>query len=152
MTKNWKKTYKFRDFSRTKVSPYSQVMQDLLNKTSDLAMCSVWILGKNYKTFDFTTFYEQHYTTFIVPKPRKRNEATAIYTALHPSVRWLLLLSFVLSCVLLNFISKMEKRLYQRSSQYTEFTRVVMETISAFTSHSVHRFPGQVAAKILLSR
>lgn len=155
MTKNWKKTFTFRDFSKTKVSPYRYVMNDLSNGTSDLAMCSIFILGKNHSRYDFTTFYEQICSTFLVPKPRKLNEATAIYTALSPFVRLLFLFLLVLWSLLLNFISKMEKRLYQRESRYTDVTSAVLETINTATSHSVHRFPsqnGQVPVKILLTR
>lgn len=155
VTKNWKMTYKFRDFSRTKSSPYNHVMKDLTNKTSDLAMCSVWILGKNYMKFDFTTYYEQHCSVFLVPKPQKLNEATAIYTALGLTVRLMFAIFFILSSILLNFISKMEKLLYHRDSQYVDFVRAVMDTISIATSHSVDRFPSQkkqFPVKILLIR
>lgn len=155
ITKNWNRTYKFRDFSRTKVPPYTLIVNDLLNKTSDLGMCSIWVLVKNYKRLDRTTFFEQHCLTILVPKPKKLNEATAIYRALGPITRHLLFICFCVSSILLNFFSKMEKRLYQRNSQYTEFSRAVLETINTATSHPVHRFPrgdGQAPVKILLSR
>lgn len=153
VTKNWKKTYRFRDFSRTKAQPYTLIMQDLSNKTSDLAMCSIWFLEKYHKNYALTSFYDQLCATFLVPKPKKLNEATAIYKALSPSVWLLFLFFFLLSSVLLNCFSKMEKLLYQRDSQYLDFTRAVMETINTATSHSVHRFPiGQVPVKIILSR
>lgn len=155
VTKNWKKIYNFRDFSRTKVSPYTLIMQDLTNNTSDLAMCSIWLLEKKYKKYDLTTFYEQHCSTLLVPKPQKLNEATAIYTALSPMIRILLLFFFFLSSLLLNFFSKMEKRLNRQDSQYTELSRALLETINTATSHSVHRFSSQkdhVPVKILLIR
>lgn len=153
VTKNWNKTLNFRDFSRTKISPYLQVMNDLSNRSSDLAMCSIWMLGKYYRNYDLTTFYDQVCTTYLVPKPKKLNEASAIYTALNTSVWLLFLFFFLLSAILLTFISKLEKRLYRRESHYLEFTRALLETINIATSHSVHRFPnGQVAVKIILIR
>lgn len=152
VTKNWKKTYKFRDFSRTKVSPYSIIMNDLSNRSSDLAMCSIWLLTKYYQSYDLTTFYDQPCLTFLVPKPKKLNEATSIYTALSTNVWMMFLCFFLLSSLLLNFFSKMEKRLFRRHSQYTDFSSALLETINTVTSHSVHRFPSSGPVKILLAR
>lgn len=154
VTKNWMKTFKFRDFSRTKSAPYKLIMSDLSNRSSDLAMCSIWLLEKYYESYDLTTFYDQQCATLVVPKPKKLHEATAIYTALNTHV-WLLFLSFLLlSSIALNFISKMEKRFYQRESHYVDFTWTLIETVNVATSHSVHRFPSnsQVSLQIILIR
>lgn len=153
LTKNWKKSYNFRDFSRTKVAPYTFIMNDLSMNVSDMAMCSIWLIEKYYKSYDLTTFYDQNCATFLVPKPQKLNEASAIYKALDTSVWLLFLFFFLLSSILLNIISKMEKRLYERNSLYTDFTRAIMETLNTATSHSVHRFTNvQMSIKILLTR
>lgn len=154
VTKNWKKIYEFRDFSRTKISPYVTIMKDLLNRSSDLSACSIWLVEKHYISYDMTTFYDQTCSTFLVPKPKKLNEATAIYTALSTSVWSLFLCFLLLSSILLNLISKIEKALFQRVSQYTEFSRATLETINIATSHSVHRFPsnGKASIQILLTR
>lgn len=103
---------------------------------------------------DMSTFYEQYCITLLVPKPKKLNEATAIYTALSAFIWLLLFLFFFSSSLLLHFISKMEQRLYQRDCQYTDFSRAVLETVNTATSHSVHRFPSedaQIPVKILLT-
>lgn len=153
VTKNWKKSYNFRDFSRTKLSPYITIMNDLANQSSDLAMCSIWLMEKYYERYDLTTFYGQLCSTLLVPKPRKLNEASAVYTTLSTFVWILFLCFFLLSTILLNSISRMEKSLYRRESQYIDFTRALMETINTVTSHAVYRFPsGQKSLQILLSR
>lgn len=129
VTKKWKKTFSLRDLSRTKRPPYVVILEDLSSNLSDLAMCNPWITAENYILYDFTTFYDAECSTFLVPKPRKLNEATSIYTALNTYV-WLLFLSlFLLATISLNIISKIEKRLYRRESKYIHFPKVLLETI-----------------------
>lgn len=130
------------------------MMDDLTNRSSDLAMCSIRLTPKYYELYDLSTFYDQMCATFLVPKPVKLNEATAIYTALRRSVWLLFFCVLILSSILLNFISRVENRLYQRESQYIDFTTALMEIVNTGTSHPVHRFPSndRLSIQILLIR
>lgn len=153
VTKKWKKTFKLRDFSKVKINPYLSILLDLSNKTSDIAMCSLWLIEDIYKQYDLSTFYEKQCLVLLVPKPMKLNEATAIYTTLDTPVWLLFLFFFVLSTVLLNWIAKMEQNFNESSSVFTDLTFTIMETINTATSHSVVRFPtDQTSVKILLIR
>lgn len=153
LTKNWKKSFNFRDFSRTNVSPYDMVMTDLSNKSADMSMCSIWLLQKYYRIFDLSTFYDQQCSTFLVPKPLKLNEATSIYMTLDSTVWFLFLFFFLLSSVLLYTIAKMEEQLYDKTSVFTDLTRSFLETIGMAASHPVGRIPrDQTSVKILLTR
>ncbi len=153
LTKNWKKTFTFRDFSLVKSNPYSAILNDVANNTSDLSMCALWIIEDIYKEYDLSSFYVKQCVTFLVPKPIKLHEATAIYTTLGTYVWLLFLFAFLLSIVLLNKIAKFEKCLNDSDSDFTDFSVTVLETVNAATSHAVTRFPNnQTSVKILLIR
>lgn len=153
VTKNWKKTFKFRDFSRVKSNPYVAILDDLANNSSDLSMCALWIIDDIYKRNDLSTFYVKQCLMFLVPKPMKLHEASAIYTTFDTYVWLLLLLALLLFIVLLNNIAKFEKHLSDSDSVFTDLTITILETINAATSHSVTHFPSdQTSVKILLIR
>ncbi|XP_037045738.1 uncharacterized protein LOC119081103 [Bradysia coprophila] len=151
MTKNWNKTFKFRDFSLVKYNPYVAILDDLASRDSDMSMCALWLIEDTYKRFDLSTFYEDQCLVLLVPKPMKLNEATAIYTTLHAYV-WLLVLFFFLWYIVsLNVVAKIESQLNGSTSAFVNFAVTVIETISAATSHSVTRFPNdQLSVKIIL--
>lgn len=153
VTKNWKKTYKFRDFARVKINPYVAILDDLANKSSDMSMCALWIIDDIYNRYDLSTFYVKQCVMFLVPKPMKLPEATAIYTTLDTHVWLLFLFAFLLSIISLNNIAKLEKRLNDSDSDFTDLTVTVFEAVNAATSHSVTHFPNdQTSVKILLIR
>lgn len=154
ITRNWQKTFNLRDSSRTNHSPYEVLPNDLLNGTSDMAMCSIWLLEKNYKRFDLTTFYDEMCSTFLVPKPKKLNEAIAIYTALQKYV-WMLFLSVLLmSIIALSLITKIERSLSIENARQIDLSHAILETIAIVSSLPIYRLPSnsQVSAKILLIR
>lgn len=153
VTKNWKKSFQYRDYSRVKGNPYVSILEDLSNDTSDMSMCALWLLGDTYEHYDLSTFYAKQCLTFLVPKPIKLHEATAIYTTLGTHVWLLFLFVCLLSIVLLNNIAKIEKQLNNSDSIFTDLSVTVMETINTATSHSVARFPdNQLSVKIVLIR
>lgn len=153
VTKNWKKTFNFRDFSLVKQNPYVAILRDLSTDETDMSMCALWFMADTYKLYDMSTFYEDQCLLLLVPKPMKLNEATAIYTTLDKYV-WLLAFFFFLwSIVSLNVVAKMESELNGSTSAFVDFAVTVMETVSAATSHSVTRFPThQLSVKIILMR
>ncbi|KAJ6642098.1 hypothetical protein Bhyg_07044 [Pseudolycoriella hygida] len=152
ITKSWKKNFKFRDFTKVKINPYAKILDDLSNESSDMAMCALWLVEDINRNFDLSTFYVNQCLTFLVPKPIKLNEATAIYTTLHSYV-WLLFSFFLLlSIFLLNNIAKIEKRLNGSDSVFTDITVTVIETLNTATSHSVVHFPyNQTSVKLVLT-
>lgn len=153
VTKNWKKSFKFRDFSRVKSNPYAAILDDVANKSSDMSMCALWIIEDIYKHYDLSTFYVKQCVMFLVPKPMKLHEASAIYTTFDTYVWLLLLFAFLLSIVLLNNMAKSERSLNDSDSVFTDLTVTVLETVNAATSHSVTHFPNdQISVKILLIR
>lgn len=153
LTKNWRKTFQFRDFSRVKTNPYAAILNDLANKSTDLSMCALWIIDDTYAKYDLSTFYVRQCVLSLVPKPMKLHEASAIYTTLDSFVWLIFLLAFVLYIVLLNSTAKLEKCLNDSDSVFTDFTVTVLEAINAATSHSVTHFPNdQISVKIVLIR
>lgn len=148
VTKNWKVKYILRDLSRTLISPWITMFEDLVNRTADIAMCSVWVTDYENR-FDLATYHHHECATLLVPKPTKLSEITAIYTTLSGQV-WLIFAFFFAATGMLMWSSA--KLDTVQTAAYANFSRTFLEMINIATSHGVGHFPRQHSIKILLMR
>lgn len=124
------------------------MFEDLANDTADLA-CSIWLMLEYANEYDLSTFHSHECITFLVPKPKRLSEITAIYTTLSAQV-WLVFgLCFFSTGVLMwssARIQTMERNIY------ANFSRTFLELMNIATSHGVGYFPTQHSINILLTR
>lgn len=147
--KNWKVKYILRDESRTGVSPWITMFEDLKNQTADIAMCSIWISVFDDK-YDVSGYYNHECNTLLVPKPKRLSEITAIYKTLSGLV-WLTFgLCFFTTGMLLwsSAIIGIAER-----TVFVNMSRTFLEVMNIATLHGVQTLPKQqTSIKILLMR
>lgn len=137
-----------RDFAKTSISPWITMFDDLVNNTTDIAMCAVWLTEYENK-YDVSTFHSHECTTLLVPKPTRLSEITAIYTTLSGQV-WLLFgLCFFVTGLLVWQSAKMEMI---EKLVYGNVSRTFLEVMNIATSHGIGYFPRQNSIKLLLLR
>lgn len=65
ITKPWTIEHKKCDISNTIVDPWSTVLHNINNGSSDLAMCSVWLNLKSATYYDVTNHIDYQCGTFL---------------------------------------------------------------------------------------
>lgn len=136
-----------RDESKTGISPWITMFDDLENHTADLAMCSIWV-SVFKDQYDVSSYYNHACNTLIVPMPKRLSEITAIYTTFSGEV-WLTFgLLFFATGILLWGSAMIGKQ-----TVYVNVTRSLLEIMNIATSHGVDIFRTQrTSIKILLMR
>ncbi|KAJ6643303.1 hypothetical protein Bhyg_08262, partial [Pseudolycoriella hygida] len=147
ITKNWKIRYILRDESKTGISPWITMFDDLKNRTADIAMCSIWISVFDDK-YDVSGYYNHECNTLLIPKPKRLSEMTAIYKSLSGKV-WL---TFGLLFSATGFLlwSTAMVGIGDRSA-YVSLSRTFLEIMNIATLHGVNTLrQQQISVKILL--
>lgn len=105
VTKNWKVRKNIRLGTANSSDPYREVVADVHDGRSDIALCSLWMTPRHMREADLSIPYEQISVRFIVPMPTLIDDVAAIYYSLSTGV-WcsfivcLICLSILLSILL----------------------------------------------------
>lgn len=150
VTKNWNVKHLMRDESKTGITPWITMFNDLENRTADLAMCSIWLKSIDDK-YDYTAYYNHECSTLMVPKPKRLSEMTAIYKTLTGEV-WLTFgLFFFATGLLLRSTAMMDVEV--KRNVYVNMSEAFLDVTSIATQHGVNGFrKHQISTKILLMR
>lgn len=145
--KNWRVKHILRDESRTGISPWITMFDDLENHTADLAMCSIWV-SVFKDQYDVSSYYNHACNTLIVPMPKRLSEITAIYTTFSGEVWLTFALLFIAAGIVLWGSGTIGTQ-----TVYVNVTRSFLEIMNIATSHGVEIFRTQrTSIKILLMR
>lgn len=149
VVKNWNVTHILQDESKTGISPWTKMFDDLENHKADLSMCSIWV-SVFKDQYDVSSYYNHACNTLIVPMPKRLSEITAIYTTFSYDV-WLTFGVLFLATVLLLWASAMIG--IGERAVYVQLSRSFLEIMNIATSHGVEIFQTQkTSIKILLMR
>lgn len=86
ITKNWRVKNNVRLGTANSSDPYREVVADVHDGRSDIALCSLWMTPRHAADADISIAYEQISVRFIVPMPTLINDAAAIYYTLSADV------------------------------------------------------------------
>ncbi len=118
---------------------------------SDMVMCGIW-LNVLHSNKDLTSYFDYNCNTWIAPKPHKLDPAALVYLALSAPVWGVYFFCFVLTAILLTFISKIAENISKTKIMSSYFGRSLLEAANTATSHGVINFPQQLSVQILLVR
>lgn len=147
--KNWKARYILRDESKTGISPWITMFDDMINRTADIALCSIWISAFDDK-YDVSEYYNHECSTLMVPKPTRLSEMTAIYKTMTAEVWVSFGFFFFATGILLWSIAIVG--IGERTA-YVNISRAFLDIMNIATSHGI-AIPRrqQRSMKILLMR
>lgn len=147
--KNWNVTHILQDESKTGISPWIKMFDDLENHQADLSMCSIWV-SVFKDQYDVSSYYNHACNTLIVPMPKRLSETTAIYTTFSGEV-WITFGVLFLTTGLLLWASAMIGIV--KRTAYVHLSRSFLEIMNIATSHGVEILQTQkISIKILLMR
>lgn len=164
VARDWNITFVRRDFSSTVPNPWKTIMTDISDNVTDMGICSVWMDANRADSFDLSTYYDFQCHKFLVPRPIRLNEATAIYRTFNTAVWLLFLCVFLVTGVLLMTLSRMEPEANdfddgglttvrrRPSAIHGNFIRSMLEMMNIATGHGVNRIPKQHSLNVLLIR
>lgn len=154
ITKNWKVKFVKRDLSDEVKEPWTAILQDVKNDNADIAMCLQWLQLHRIQNYDYTTYYDHLCLTMLVPKPRRLNEASAIYLAFNVYVWALFCFFFLLTGLLITIFANigLNKQFTLHDVVFKDFKRTFLEMINLATSHGVDNEPKQKSVNILITR
>lgn len=133
------------------------VIENLINGTVDIGLCSIWMSAVHYSKFDPSSYFDFQCTTLLVPKPVSINEATFIYYSLNAAVWTFFGIQFLGMGLLLTGFTKFGIRLgiYRNltgSRVYQSLSRSYLEIVNTVTGHSVYIFPQHISFKFIIVR
>lgn len=153
VTRGWKTSVVRRDISATVPNPWKTIMTDIADNRTDMGICSMWMNAKRADQFDLSTFYDFQCHKFLVPRPTRLNEATAIYRTLSLAVWILFLCFFLVTGLLLMALSRIDTiNSAADASMFNNFTRSMLEIVNIATGHGVNTIPKQHSINVLLIR
>lgn len=133
------------------------VIESLVNNTTDVGLCSIWLSLDHLSQFDLSTYFDFQCATLLVPRPVPISEATFIYKSLAPSVWILFGTTFIGMGLVLTWFSRVNVRLgLSRNSHgntvFQSFTRSYLEIVNIVTSHGVCIFPQCISFRLVVLR
>ncbi|XP_037052444.1 uncharacterized protein LOC119085982 [Bradysia coprophila] len=142
------------DISQTISDPWSTVLKNVNNGTTDLAMCSVWLNLKSNDFYDATNYIDYQCGTFLVPKPTLVNPAAYLYMSLSRNVWMAFLFSFISTSIIMTLTARTGKRFLKKSwndKLYIDFSRSFLDSMNVATLHGIEKFPKQDSIKSLFT-
>lgn len=125
---NWKIVHHI--YNPSVSDPYKLIIGELVNRTIDAGLCSIWLNLWHYRRTELTTYYDQSCLTFLVPTPKSMYEMTLTYNTFSRTVGALTVFCFLLTALTLTLFGLMHE-----SSGRTDIVFHLMELLSILTSH-----------------
>lgn len=134
------------------------LMFQMLDTNIDLALCSPWLIIKNYKSFGLSTYIDSQCGTLLVRSPAMISSSLYIYYALSFKVWILIIICLFFTAVVLTAVSRYEGTTLSRWKTidkkliYEDFARSIMDLTSITSGESIHILSNYSSIRILLIR
>lgn len=135
--------------------PYEAIRAEVANKTSDMAMCSLWLNYEHHHSFDLSSFIDRQCITFLVPVQKLISEGSTIYISLSGAVWALYIGTCVIAGILLIILAKIY---FQRMNVGYEIecfdflSECYLDLVNIASAHGIQRFPKPIALKMIFIR
>lgn len=149
----WKIEHTKCDFSSKVTVPWNQVLHNVNDGVSDVAMCSIW-MNKPLTQYDPSTYFDLQCGTFLVPKPRPLNPAAYLYLSLNANDWYFFLLSLILMTMCFTWFTRIGMLVIDPwvDVVYRKFSRSLMDALDMATNHGLVKFPKEQCLKFLVNR
>ncbi|XP_059610787.1 uncharacterized protein LOC132264521 [Phlebotomus argentipes] len=149
ITNRWKRRIFVRNPTPDTGDSWDEILMDLTQQRSQVAMCALWLIEKTDTNFDLSWPYEQQCITLLVPRGRRIPRNRYIYLAMNERVWTLYLILTLFICLLVYFLITFNTN-NSLALQFNLLIESTMKVLSIATQHGVTRFPRRFSAKILL--
>lgn len=156
ISKHWNATINLhRIHPNENWDPYETIRMDVTNKSSDMAMCSIWLTYENYNAFDLTSFIDRQCITFLVPVQKLISDVSTIYIALSGAV-WAL---YIGTCIIVGILLIIMANIYFKQmnvgykiGSFDYLSESYMNLVNIASAHGIQRFPKPIALKTIFMR
>lgn len=147
ITKDWHIVLNIDSDSSNATSKWNYIVESLLQKKADVAMCSLWLNSLVYLFPNISITYPLINTcaTLLVPKPQLLPDISYVFQPVQFNL-WIFLMVFIL-------VNSLIFRLFSQSNTYKRnFFYYVFNTVRVFTSGSLPKTPSpnQYALRYIL--
>ncbi|XP_017774906.1 PREDICTED: uncharacterized protein LOC108561471 [Nicrophorus vespilloides] len=124
-------------------SLYSIVKESVYNGSSDIAVCSHWMLslGKYFSMYDTTFPYAQACITFLVPKPQPKPDSGFIFQPLQPTTWILMFTSSFTTTLILYGLGMYYKTVRNDPNPFANLVDSYLVIVRIFTLSGLNVFP-----------
>lgn len=153
IAKTWKIEHRKCDFSNTVSLPWKEVLNNVNDDLSDLAMCSIWMDQPRPK-YDTSTYFDLQCGTFLVPKPKALNPAAYLYLSLNSNDWCGFGVSLIIMTMCFTMFTKIGRRLNDswKDYVYNDLTRSSIDALNIVTNHGLAKSPVENTMRLLVNR
>lgn len=153
IAKTWKIEHRKCDFSSTITTPWLEVLYNVNDDITDLAMCSIW-MNKQYVGYDMSTYFDFQCGTYLVPKPKALNPAAYLYLSLNSNDWYGFVVSLIAMTICLTLFTKVGRKIRDsfKDYVYNDSTRSLIDALNMVTNHGLAKCPQENTMRLLVNR